>query len=291
MNDIASDSYIKECTNLPKTLYHYCSYDTFKKIIEYKSFRFSSINGTNDISENLSKYVIALLKNNSVLGHIQKDIRTKVIQEIKTQNNSIDRDFFIACFSTEKDDLGQWRTAYGDNGNGICIGFNPKFFTQTSYKYDSEGLLGWAEINYNIAEQKKQLSHILNNYKKEDNEYFDDNAIDLGWDIKNTSLTMKHKAFKIENEWRMILSVIDGEIHTPDFNEPNYDNNRPYADFCLDRRADNGYIEPINSILVGANSKITLEEIEKHLSKNGFQCSDIKKSKIPYVFEIKSQIS
>jgi hypothetical protein len=35
--------------------------------------------------------------------------------------------FFIASFSTRRDDLGQWR-AYGDNGRGFALGFAPKMF-------------------------------------------------------------------------------------------------------------------------------------------------------------------
>jgi Protein of unknown function (DUF2971) len=34
-------------------------------------------------------------------------------------------DLFVASFSTEKDDLGQWR-AYADDGRGFAIGFDPK---------------------------------------------------------------------------------------------------------------------------------------------------------------------
>jgi len=34
-------------------------------------------------------------------------------------------DFFIACFSRDRDDLGQWR-AYADNGRGFAIGFAPR---------------------------------------------------------------------------------------------------------------------------------------------------------------------
>jgi hypothetical protein len=36
-------------------------------------------------------------------------------------------EFFIACFSRARDDLGQWR-AYADNGRGVAIGLSPSLF-------------------------------------------------------------------------------------------------------------------------------------------------------------------
>jgi Protein of unknown function (DUF2971) len=37
-------------------------------------------------------------------------------------------EFFIASFSRERNDLGQWR-AYADNGRGYAIGFSPRMFS------------------------------------------------------------------------------------------------------------------------------------------------------------------
>ena len=37
-------------------------------------------------------------------------------------------EFFIACFSRERDDLGQWR-AYADDGRGYAIGLAPRLFS------------------------------------------------------------------------------------------------------------------------------------------------------------------
>ena len=36
--------------SIPPVLYHYTSWDTFEKIVKNHTWRFSSINGTNDLS-------------------------------------------------------------------------------------------------------------------------------------------------------------------------------------------------------------------------------------------------
>ena len=47
--------------------------------------------------------------------------------DLFSHDNVATLDFFIACFSSARDDLGQWR-AYGDNGRGFAIGFAPAMF-------------------------------------------------------------------------------------------------------------------------------------------------------------------
>ena len=45
------------------------------------------------------------------------------------QQSNIEKtlEFFIASFSRDRDDLGQWR-AYADDGRGFAIGFSPRLF-------------------------------------------------------------------------------------------------------------------------------------------------------------------
>ena len=43
--------------NLPNELYHYTSLETFKLILENHTWRLSSINYTNDLSEDLNLYM------------------------------------------------------------------------------------------------------------------------------------------------------------------------------------------------------------------------------------------
>jgi SIR2-like protein/DUF2971 family protein len=54
--------------------------------------------------------------------------RRQRLQPILAQTPAAALEFFIACFSRARDDLGQWR-AYADNGRGVAIGLSPSVFT------------------------------------------------------------------------------------------------------------------------------------------------------------------
>ena len=55
---------------LPKELYHYTSWKTFEKIVKNRTWRFSSINDTNDLSENLNLYLKQLLSDKDLISNI-----------------------------------------------------------------------------------------------------------------------------------------------------------------------------------------------------------------------------
>ena len=119
--------------SIPPVLYHYTSWDTFEKIVKNHTWRFSSINGTNDLSEDLNLYVKQLLDDKDLISNINLNTKQDILDHIDTDNYYGFKNYFIACFSSVRDDLGQWRTSYGDYGRGVCIGINPKFFTKHIY--------------------------------------------------------------------------------------------------------------------------------------------------------------
>lgn len=123
----------------PAILYHYTKPAGLRGILRSEDvvFRASNIFYLNDASEFLASLVIIqeLLKNflldpaAYVDGKvaIDKDDRffvecarsdLKTLGELPSGNQ-----FFVACFSSSKDDLGQWR-AYGRGEGGLAIGLN-----------------------------------------------------------------------------------------------------------------------------------------------------------------------
>ena len=114
-------------------VYHYCSLETFRLIVENKVLFMSGYHYMNDSSE--EKYFL------DVFEEEMKNLYDGLSDEEKANIESDDymkkymtrlselyaNVCFICCFSNIRDDLNQWR-AYGDDGKGICIGFDKSFF-------------------------------------------------------------------------------------------------------------------------------------------------------------------
>jgi hypothetical protein len=128
-------------------IYHYCSAATFQAIVESGNIRFSDINMLNDASEVRWSYGVFEEAANRLLQrvgmpptapHIDRAF-IDAIDEIVSPSQLIGHPF-IACFSQERDILGQWR-AYADDGRGYAIGFKaallaeqlPATFFQVEY--------------------------------------------------------------------------------------------------------------------------------------------------------------
>ena len=287
-------------------LYHYTSWDNFEKIVKNHTWRFSSINGTNDLSEDLNLYVKQLLCDKNLINNISSDMKQEIIHQIDIDNYYNFKKYFIACFSSAYDDLGQWRTSYGDYGRGVCIGINPKFFTKDLY-LNNPDKLGWVEIVYNIQLQKQRLSKITSKLEPPDKYWGIDNSDLLAHDIRDIAMTMKHRAFHIEKEWRLIVSMIDNQILDENFHsfEEDYaksENKRLYftrntnpniqdkfivkcVDYDINSYVRVGEGKLFNSILLGKECPYNENDVKKLLSNNGFDNPiNISKSNIPYRF-------
>lgn len=70
----------------PPVLYHYTSWDTFEKIVKNHTWRFSSINGTNDLSEDLNLYVKQLLDDKDLISNINLNTKQDILDQIDTDN-------------------------------------------------------------------------------------------------------------------------------------------------------------------------------------------------------------
>ena len=102
-----------------KTLYHYTSLDTFLKIVQGESIRLSDLGQSNDTHEGL--YVLDHLKKairSSTIPAQLHEILYEVLEDFLTYSGALG-----FCLSEKPDQLSQWR-GYGDDGHGICIGFD-----------------------------------------------------------------------------------------------------------------------------------------------------------------------
>ena len=128
-------------------IYHYCSLEIFVQIIKNKTIRLSDLDKTNDYME--KRWGMELLQE-ALKGELEDNCISMDLQEnywysedahnhIEQLNHDIERylkhQTLIACFSLESDQLGQWR-AYGQDGEGIAIGFDYSYLKHLLRKQD-----------------------------------------------------------------------------------------------------------------------------------------------------------
>lgn len=153
-----------------KSIYHYCSADTFIAIIENRCIRLSDLNKTNDFQEKkwASNLIVEVLKEKLITNRINLNLEEDYwyneftanhLQYYKNEMNAIlfnEKPILIACFSQIEDLLSQWR-AYGQDGTGLCIGFNYK---KIKTLHNGKDLLV-EKIYYKEKMQKKILGDLI----------------------------------------------------------------------------------------------------------------------------------
>lgn len=274
-----------------RNVYHYCSLDTFLKIIQNKSIRLSDIGKSNDYTERIymeNKIHEELVKN------IKKEFPAEVvesilkIEEMCRHSMNETRVLYAMCFSEEKDLLSQWR-GYADDGMGVSIGFSKNILERTN---EQEYGLVFKRICYNEEEQeqfvKEQVNIVFDTMKRKNiyasfAEVYENQITSIG--------CMKHSGFAEEREWRLCIAM------TP---EIRIDRGAEFMDFTLSKVHDqcirnqiityfelsfeNIYNELITEIVIGPKAKVTENDIYRSLYIHGFRTDDIKvtRAKVTY---------
>jgi hypothetical protein len=112
-------------------IYHYCSADSFEKIVRSKALRFSDANMLNDseelrwgyrLFEDAATDILRNPKHPDIAGLNLDfiDAIDKCVAPLQLQLCQ-----FVCCLSQEGDQLSQWR-AYADDGRGFAIGFDAR---------------------------------------------------------------------------------------------------------------------------------------------------------------------
>lgn len=140
-------------------LYHYCSADSFRAILESGKLRFSDINMLNDASEHRWGYAIfeeaatRLIKRVGVPETVPKmTIEFFDAVDAVLSKGQLIAHPFVSCLSLEGDSLDQWRK-YADDGRGYAIGFLAS---------DLKTLpLSLLEVTYDREEQVREMMAAL----------------------------------------------------------------------------------------------------------------------------------
>lgn len=146
---------------MSNSFYHYCSLDTFLKIVESKEIRLTNIFCMNDSAEHYWLRKIAkheLDRDADPVDSVDEFLAEKLNpKEDKT-------DVYCFCVSELGDSLGQWR-GYADDGRGVAIGFSREFLNAACKKYRG---LRFARVIYDRLQQKQIVKYIRDNANRAD---------------------------------------------------------------------------------------------------------------------------
>lgn len=136
------------------TLYHYTDSFGLRGIIESGRIWFTDYRHLNDPSELIHgiklAHTVAREISDGADGRVRLFLET-CIDMFRQENFNLTLAFYIASFSRERDDIGQWR-AYADNGRGFAIGFSSSMFKISEEPLENKLSEFVGPVLYNIDE-------------------------------------------------------------------------------------------------------------------------------------------
>jgi hypothetical protein len=214
---------------ITQPIFHYTDAAGLNGIFETEQLWFTSIFHQNDPSE--MRYGLGLaFEELRCLSQFRSMFppKERVARAIRTLcedcesvlSNPISIEFYVASFSEDQDELGQWR-GYGDDGRGFATGFAPTLFKRKpDYGHGPEAL-HVQRISYEEGHARAQIKpviskaiEVITNFMtrehfvstEEEADLSKTIGIGLATGIILTALSTKHRAYKAEKEWRLILS-------------------------------------------------------------------------------------
>lgn len=228
-----------------KTLYHYCSLDSFLSIVKNKTIWLSDIQKSNDSKEMAwfrHKYYEFLLDKYNTTNDADVKTVCQIIFSIAVkdgfdkcptwllpavnENSQQLMDLFGSlrvyafCLSELSDSLGQWR-GYANDGKGVAIGLSLKYLDAISgYSLRCPAfnfLIGNVSYRSNFTSLFEKMFAMHD--KTETAEFVLHSMLDL----THAAALFKHPSFEEEKEWRIIYSMDDYGITEDALNFKHFD--------------------------------------------------------------------
>lgn len=284
------------------TLYHYCSTESFYKIISNKEIWLTSLSLSSDSMEGqLVKHLLVEMAQKDGLD----EEHVKRLQEASA-NINLFIDGLGFCLSEKKDLLSQWR-GYANDAYGVSIGFSKEYIELLADSYRDEQIYSFAlaKVIYEPTEQEQAIKPTYEKIKefiikgafkpysyrtlllsKSDEEIENENK-----EIKKRQYSLymtmllfigvlyllKSKAFQEEFEWRLISLLIKTTDDICSF-YPNFDKIKPYRAFKLKGLG----INPIEEIVLGPKNITPKYVVESFLKQSGFKDVKVSSSEASY---------
>ena len=309
-----------------KVLYHYCSVEAFYSIIKNHSIWLSDLSRTND-----SKELVWLkgLVEQETLPYIRGRLMTSIggdsrgwrIAEVLLSHADSGRSCWGFCLTGKKDNLGQWR-GYGDDGEGVSIGFRRKklenIMTIQSSGVVRDIFLSKPELVLAEVEYRKE-EKILSEISQEAKEFVKNHGnicqvtekmlkdagfpgikispniaekIVMEWIAMRKGPLYKMRAFKEEKEWRIIFTMPRDKLTEDNLKKYRWPYGMKFKEFKFNEETLVSHLDiefvdmkdVIKSITIGPKSKLTEQDIELILRWNGVYSDsiEIKKSAASY---------
>ena len=260
---------------LPPKLYHYCDGEGFKGILDSNCMWLSHISGMNDYAEGY--WFIDFFNKYANTKQGKPSIQSSVFAD--TFGNY---DPFITCFTEDGDSLAQW-WAYGDDGCGYAIGFNPRCFPCQVSKpiptTNAEEFHCLHQVEYDLEVHKKEADYILNECENL-------TGTSLGLKIATTLLShclvAKNSAFHVEQEWRIVRYHSQLGQHETKLKHLGWRQTKyglvPYLEMPFDSEGES----PIVEIVLGPKNPVNIRMLKMFLDKHGFGNATIVRSGASY---------
>ncbi len=200
----------------PSIIYHYTSAAGLKGILKYSKLWFTRWDSLNDSSENLIVHdcIEEALKKYAHEPQFVEYVREiNEVQRDSKKKGYIDRDLYLASFSSNADSLALWNCYSKDTQcGGYCIGFDtPNLFSDypvilSKVLYDKE------EQMTVVDEVMKRLFTIYDSYIKNEDTLSDTyEVVGTAFDFvfEDIGIFFKHPAFRGEEEVRISIRKID----------------------------------------------------------------------------------
>jgi len=278
----------------PEYLYHYTTTENLLNILNTGDLWATNIEYLNDSSEfchamDLFKEVIN--SDNFYTDYVEKHGLVDIVQKLTESmgvfsSGDYFKGYFVVSFSSREDLLSQWR-GYGDNGNGISIGF--KFNDLVSIAKSNKGNNFSIEKclyfkNQKIDKINKGIKEIITCLSSSN--WNANLSSTINHFARRVAVFLKNYQFREEKEYRLVnlkpIDYLDSKI----FFYPNSDKilvPRCKINLLLNNDAN---IIPISKIIIGptANSQLSLKSIRHLLNSKNIRLheKDITVSKIPY---------
>lgn len=286
-------------------VYHYCSLEAFKSIIENECLWLCDLEKSNDSAERIYFENIMLEQ----IDRYTEDLKSKndddkeralqALQLVKEaiQNPETERAPVYSCsFSFNGDQLSQWR-GYADDGYGVSIGFWVYGFEQNLPNNT------FGKVIYTYEQAKETCWDILQTsfqYCKDSNEADSDLSYkslfgaNVFSSLERNNIFFKSSAFSEEQEFRIAIlpigSRFSSSTHTFIPGGFKLFSNDITSNFCLSgvnfritRRKLSSYLELsfskakdcIATINLGPKCLATPKDIRSFLALNDYEVSDI----------------
>jgi hypothetical protein len=291
-NDPKLKSFLQtDVLKLPRTVYHYTSFDGFKGIARDEKIWASHSDYLNDSSE--ARHLLSVISKNvkdwKLSGN--EDYRSAQKQLLSFIKSPLATQYYIASFSEVGDALSQWR-AYCKRG-GVSIGFSAESLLKARTEHQLDGTIPGIDLNVckvryigdgRFSEATEDLLEFFSIWQDEA-ENPEQRTILFENTLSSLVCYYKHIGFEEEREWRLVVS---DESHSPDL---QYDIRTsssmliPYIPVVLLGDAPQRMLDQIiTEVIVGPGPHMELNEraIRMYFALIGMSHIPVLCSSIPY---------